>query len=194
MHLSKRPDPADQALFVEFHDEAKFDPEATKLVGMDQFKDVLYCKVVVDPFTVNDCPARDDEEYSDIKRFPDAYEIYKSKKTGERVGTPLKFMTSMTPAKIRNYENADIYSIEQLAHQPDQTISKHMGGLADRKAALLYIDQAKDDYKNSVMEKKFEAIQAQLDTQKDELEEKNKIIADLMKAKEKPSKGKEQDA
>lgn len=190
MQLSRRPDPRDQALFVEFHDEAKPNPRATLDPEAPAFIDVPYVRITVDPFTVNDTPVRDDEEYSDIKRFPDAYEIYRAKRTGERVGTPLKMMTGMTPAKIKNYENLDIYSVEQLSLQADQTVSKIMGGLADRKEALKYLEETKEDFKTAQLEKKFEAIQVQLDAQKDALDEKDRIIAELMKEKEKLKKGK----
>lgn len=184
MQLSRRPDPSDQALFVEFHDEAKPNPRAALDPEAPAFIDVPYIRVTVDPFTVNDMPVRDTEEYSDIKRFPDAWEIYKAKRTGERVGTPLKMMTGMTPAKIKNYEQADIYSVEQLSLQADQTISKILGGLADRKEAIKYLETTKDDFKNAQLEKKFEAIQVQLDSQKDALAEKDRMIADLLKEKE----------
>lgn len=191
MHLPSRPDPQDNALFVEFHDEARIDPVATKLAGMDQFKDVPYCRIVLDSFTTNDDPVKDTEEYSDIRRFPDAWEIYKAKKTGERVGTPLKLLTGMTPAKIKNYERADIYSVEQLSLQADQTISKIMGGLADRKEALRYLENAKVAYSTHESDKKFEAIQVQLDAQAEALAEKDKMIAELLKEKEsKKTKGK----
>ena len=187
--LPRRPDPSDQALFVEFHDVAVKDPIATKLAGLDQYKDVTYCKIVLDPFTTNDGPVKDSEEYSDIQRFPDAYEIYKAKRTGERIGTPLKLLTGMTPAKIKNYENADIYSVEQLSLQPDQTISKFMGGLADRKEALKYLENAKAAYSTAESDKKFEAIQVQLDAQADALAEKDRLIAELLKEKKKTTKG-----
>lgn len=190
MQLSKRPDPYDQALFVEFHDEAKPNPKAGLDPEAPAFIDVPYVRITVDPFTVNDAPVRDDEEYSDIRRFPDAYEIYRAKRTGERVGTPLKMMTGMTPAKIKNYEQMDIYSVEQLSLQADQTVSKIMGGLADRKEAIKFLELTKDDAKNAQLEKKFEAIQVQLDSQKDALEEKDRIIAELLKEKEKLKKGK----
>lgn len=187
--LPRRPDPYDQALFVEFHDVAVEDPEASKIAGIKQYKDVPYCKIVVDPFTTNDDPVKDTEEYSDITRFPDAWEIYKAKRSGERIGTPLKLLTGMTPAKIKNYENADIYSVEQLSHQSDQTISKFMGGLADRKEAIKYLENAKSAYSAAESDKKFEAIQVQLDAQAEALAAKDKIIADLLKEKKKTDKG-----
>lgn len=189
-HLSKRPDPSDQALFVEFHDVAKKNPKYTPDNGEPLYVDVPYVKVVVDPFTTNDGPIRDTEEYSDIKRFPDAWELYKAKRNGERVGTPLKLLTGMTPAKEKNYEQMDIYSVEQLAQQPDQTICKLMGGLADRKEAVKFLEMAKQSYTTQESDRKFEAFQVQLDAQKDALAEKDRQIAELLKKNTNKGKGK----
>lgn len=188
-HLSRRPDPSDQALFVEFHDVAEKNPKYTPDGNEPLYIDVPYVKIVVDSFTTNDFPVRDGEEYSDIKRFPDAWELYKAKRNGERVGTPLKLLTGMTPAKEKNYEQMDIYSVEQLAQQPDQTISKLMGGLADRKEAIKFIESAKQSYTTAETDRKFEAFQAQFDAQKDMLAEKDRQIAELLKKAEK-GKGK----
>lgn len=180
MQLSKRPDPSDQALFVEFHDEPKIDPVATKAAGMDQYKDVVYCKIVVDPFTVNDGPVKDSPEYSDIKRFPDAWELFKAKKNGERIGTPLKLLTGMTPAKLKNYENADIYSVEQLATSADQTVTKFMGGLADRKEAIKHLEAAKESYKEAEIRRMLEMSKVSQAAQDEKIAEQDKIIKSLM--------------
>jgi hypothetical protein len=90
MHLPSRPDPKDRALFVEFKDvavenpAAKLDPEAPKFI------DVPYVKITVDAFSVIEQKSRETEEYSDSKRFPDAWELYLAKKKGERIGTDRK--------------------------------------------------------------------------------------------------------
>jgi len=179
MHLPSRPDPKDRALFVEFTDvavenpAAKLDPEAPKFI------DVPFVKITVDAFTVVEQKARETEEYSDRKRFPDAWELYLAKKKGERIGTPMKFLDGMTPAQIKNYEMLDIYSVEQLSTSSDNLLSKVMGGLADRKKAISYLEISQGKAKDDALASKFEAIQMQLDAQAQALAEKDKLIAQL---------------
>lgn len=189
MHLPSRPDPRDRSLFVEFRDEAVANPKAKLDPEAPKFIDIPYVKITTDAFSVLDIPVRDNEEYSDIKRFPDAWELYKAKKTGERIGTPLKHIDGMTPAQIKNYESMDIYSVEQLATSSDASISKIMGGLQDRKNAAEYLKKSEKDVAKADMERKFEAIQVQLDAQAEALAEKDRLIAELS-AKSSDKKGK----
>lgn len=196
--LPSRPNPEDNGLFVEFFDESVEDPEASKLAGAKQWKDKTYVRIVVDAFSTLEVPVRHSDEYSDINRFPDAYKIYEMKKTDERVGTPLKYLPGITPAKIKNYEAGDIYSVEQLASLPDNRVSKFMGGLEDRKAAVKFCAEAKESFKTAEVEKKFEAAQAQMDSYVQKLKDQEALIEKLMAAKEaeqkEDKKGKNKDA
>lgn len=179
MHLPSRPDPKDRALFVEFHDVAVDNPAITLDPSAPRYIDVPFVKITIDAFNVLEIKARDNEEYSDIKRFPDAWELYLAKKKGERIGTPLKFLDGMTPAQIKNYEMLDIYSVEQLSTSSDNILSKIMGGLADRKKAVSYLEISQGKAKDDALASKFEAIQLQLDAQAEALAEKDKLIAQL---------------
>jgi hypothetical protein len=186
MQLPRRPDPRDNSLFVEFRDEARPNPKAAFDPNAPKYIDIPYIKITTDSFSVLEVPVRDTAEYSDIRRFPDAWEMYLAKKKGERIGTPLKVLDNMTPAQIKNYEASDIYSVEQLAQSSDAMVTKVMGGLADRKKAIAFLEGSDKRFAEAEMNRKFEAIQLQLDAQAEALAKKDQIIAELeSKAKSK---------
>lgn len=190
MNLPKRPNKEDEALFVEFYDEAVLDPVATSLAGVKQYKDKTYIRIQTDSYNTLEIPERHSEdllEYSDRRRFPDSYALYQSKNSEQRIGTPLSLLPGMTPAKIKNYENADIYSLEQIASSPDQRITKFMGGYDDKKQAIKYLEEAKEKHSVEMVEKKFEASQAQLDAQAEQIKEQKELIEKLMAAQKNPA-------
>ncbi len=192
--MPQRPNPADRAIFVEFFDVAVDDVEASAAQGIPVKKDRTFIRMVLDQFNTPEYQIKNPKESEYPRRFPDSWLMYQAKKTDQKVGTSLKALPWMTPAQIKNYENSDIWSVEQLAASSDQRVNKIMGGLDDRKKAKAFLEESKDTYQAEQLQKKFEAAQAQLDGQNDKIETLMKQNAELLKKltsnEETTSKGK----
>jgi hypothetical protein len=78
------------------------------------------------------------QEY--LSRWGNQYERWLKTKDNSPMGYPLKKFFENDPAKVRGYEANNIFTVEQLAAQPDSSIgSLGMCATEDRKAAQDFV-------------------------------------------------------
>lgn len=175
MELPRRPNPSDNALFVEF-----FDGEyGAKRVPMP------FVKIVVDGFTESCFPIKDVADSEFVRRFPDAWKMYKEKATEQKIGIPLIEMPGFTPTRVKAYAMQDIFSVEQLVACSDARLERIMGGRADRKAATEFLELRNKEAESN----KHNKITEQLEAQSKQIAEQAAMIEKLLaKDKKEPKK------
>lgn len=77
----------------------------------------------------------------DRRRFPAQYDRFKQGLEEQTVGTPLSELTSITAAKVKEYEYFNIRTVEQLAGTPDgsQAGQAMMGFQQDKQRAEAFL-------------------------------------------------------
>jgi len=171
-----RPNRADNALYVEF-----FDGEYG-----EERKPMPYIRIVVDGFTESCFPIKVVEGNEFLRRFPDAWEVYKEKATEKKTGTPLIEMPNFTTVRVKTYANQDIFSVEQLAASSDARLERVMGGKSDRILAVEFLEKKAKDAENE----KHLGLQAQMESQAKQIAEQQKMIDKLQLQSKQSSKEK----
>lgn len=174
MELPRRPNPSDNALFVEFFD-GEYGPNRVPMP---------FVKIVVDGFTESCFPIKNELESQYVSRFPDAWKIYKEKATEQKVGIPLIEMPKFTPTRVKAYAMQDIFSVEQLVACSDARLERIMGGRADRKAAVEFLEKRTKEKESE----KTNALSAQMEAQAKQIAEQQAMIEKLMAAQAKTDK------
>jgi len=106
-----------------------------------------------------------------IARFREQYEKWKRDKTeGAHEGTPLSKWPMATPLMIKEMENLNIFSIEDLAAVSDANVSNFTEGRAIREKAIAWLETAKD----AAASMRYAAEAQRL---RDEMEELKKQVA-----------------
>lgn len=109
----------------EYHDEA----------GNRKYKDSVYVKIRAKG--MKDSHSREMKE-EDKLRFPMAWKRFE-KDNSFVDGTPLKALPFTTPSMIRELENLEIHSVEDLAHLQEMAVSKIHRGRTLQKQAIAYL-------------------------------------------------------
>lgn len=108
----------------------------------------------------------------DYRRFPLQYAAFKNKKDQDAgSGTPLKMVTWLSAAQIKELEYFNCYTVEQLANLADSSASKFMGIQALKVRANDFIRAAKESAP-------LLAIRAEIDKKDSELAAANNAIAE----------------
>ena len=115
----------DENLLVVFSEEPIQDKEESVKAGRPIYKNREMVMIMVpgDKDSVIHRLATDD----DRERFPKQYAAFLNKKSQETAsGTPLKAVSFLTAAQVKELEFFNIYTVEQLANTPDSNM-KFMG-------------------------------------------------------------------
>lgn len=110
----------------------------------------------------------------DRRRFPTQYDRFKQGLAEQTVGTPLSELTSITAAKVKEYEFFNIRTVEQLAGTADgsQAGQAMMGFQQDKQRAEAFLSIAEG--KAPLLE-----MQRQLEERDQQMEEMREQIAAL---------------
>lgn len=108
----------------------------------------------------------------DFQRFPLQYAAFKNKRNQDaESGTPLKLLTWLTAAQVKELEFFNCYSVEQLANLTDSAASKFMGIQALKQRAKDFLVASKEAAP-------LTTIRAEIDKKDQELAAANKALQD----------------
>lgn len=163
----------DEKLLVQFSLEPHPDSVASEQEGRPIFRETEYILIVVpgDKDSVVHRPVME----MDKRRFPRQYQAFKNNQSQDAVvGTPLRNMTWLTPALVKELEYFNCKTVEQLANMPDSHTIKFM--------ALNKLKQLAKDYLQAAKETApLTSMRAELDTKSNELIAAQQQIQELAK-------------
>lgn len=108
----------------------------------------------------------------DYSRFPMQYQAFLNKKDQDASsGTPLKELSWLSAAQVKELEFFNCYTVEQLANLADSSASKFMGIQALKTRANDFLKAAKDAAP-------LLTIRAEMDKKQQELDAANNALAD----------------
>jgi len=171
----------DAGLFVKFYKRAVKSNLRSKEAGYDVYEDVDYIRMIWDNGDSElDIPVRDSEEYSDIKRFPEQWAAYQAGKGDVLIGLPLTVFFADLPAKAKNYEAHNIYTVEQLAASSDTVIQEcGLGALEDQKLCQAYLNTSDRDKAFKEREAKLVELSEANGAQAEQIKEMQAMILKL---------------
>lgn len=98
-----------------------------------------------------------------IFRFKPLYEEFKAGNQAKETGTPLEYLTRLTPGEIEVYNTNKLFTIEQLANLSDSACDGlSFGTLENRSAARAYLKVATDTLAQQKAEKEIQELRDQL--------------------------------
>lgn len=179
--LAHKQDPYADAgkLIVQFHVKAVKDEAASAEAGRPIFKEEEYIRI----FVPGDRDVVDRPIYpSDLQRFANQYERWKSKKgTEEVVGTPLEQYPMISRAQVEELKYFNVFTVEQLANMADVHTQKFMGINTLRQQARDWLAVANKTADASKMRKEIELRDAEIGALKDMLKKQGEQIEKLQK-------------
>lgn len=163
----------DARLIVQFTIEPWHDKAESAKQGRPIYSEREYVMIMVpgDKDSIIHRPA----SQMDIDRFPAQYQRFKNKAEQRYTsGTPLKAVTFLNSAQVKELEYFNVFTVEQLAGMSDANAQKFMGFSVLRQAANDFLTAAREQAPLTTMRAEMEQKDAQLKTQAD-------AIADLQK-------------
>jgi hypothetical protein len=135
-------DDQDKRLRVHFSPFPQINQEKSAAEGRPIYDDVLYITIMV--------PGERDVVHraawqKDYDRFPLQFAAYNNRKDQDvHSGTPLKLLTWLTNAQVKELEFFNCYTVEQLASLADSAASKFMGIQSLKQRAKDFLVAAKE--------------------------------------------------
>jgi hypothetical protein len=173
MQQNPRQSEEDKRLLIQFSLKPWHDTTASQQEGRPIYREREYVTIMVpgDKDNVVCRPARE----MDTRRFAAQYAAFKANRAQESVvGTPLRVMTFLTAAQVKELEYFNCHTVEQLAELPDSHAIKFMG--------IQQLKQlAKDFLKASREAAPLTAMRAELDEKQNQLDAALKAIEDQAK-------------
>ncbi len=172
----------DKRLRVNFAPFPQINQEKSAAEGRPIFDDVLYITIMV--------PGERDVVHRaawqrDYDRFPMQYSAYLNKKDQDvGSGTPLKLLTWLTNAQVKELEFFNCYTVEQLANLADSAAAKFMGIQALKQRAKDFLVASKEAAPLLTIRAEIEKKDQQLAAQDQALTEQGNRIKALEKALE----------
>ncbi len=166
----------DGKIWAEFYPRPVLDVEATKLEGRQIYKDEDYVKIR-QPGERDEFCGRATEEFQ--LRFPKQWALYQAKMDQKGVGTPLNLLFVTEPHVIKQCEPLHVFTVEQLAGLSENGISRlGMGGRAQVLRAKEYLETAKRGAPAHEVNAKMEAMDAEIQSLKGQLQQALAALAD----------------
>lgn len=182
-------DGADDQLNVRFTTEAVFNKLLTfRAGGVPKYSDMDFITISTpgDNKLVVHSPVTDYHQW----RFPVEYANFKKGQSDILTGTPISLWPLMTPSQIREFENAGIRTIEQVANLSDAHATKFAGFYRLKTQAVQFLEQAKDTAAQGKLQAEFEAREAankaEMNAMREQMDQMMKLLqAQTEKKKEK---------
>lgn len=160
---------ADKRLRVHFGYFPQINQAKSTAEGRPIYDEVVYVTIMV--------PGERDVVHrpaweKDYGRFPMQHQAFLNKKDQDASsGTPLKMVSWLSPAQVKELEFFNCYTLEQLANLADSAASKFMGIQALKKNAKDFITAAKEAAP-------LLTIRAEIEKKDEELAAANNALAD----------------
>lgn len=159
-------------LHVEFFTDAVENPAKTEELGRPIYEDREFVRIKFpgDNKREHVAPAHEIHYVQEARaqmtyaeQYPQHYEVFKSGKADQVIGTPLDELTFLTAAQRSEMRALNVHTAEQLAALGDREINKFGPGFRDLKEkAAAYLDKATGNADVIELQRQVAELKAQL--------------------------------
>lgn len=171
----------DEHLYVKFFNHPLQDKEKTLEEGRPIFVDREFIQIMV-PGDKDNIVTREIRE-TDKQRFPKQWAAFQNDQEELVEGTPLSQWPIISAAQIEEMKYFGVKTVEQLANVSDSASQKFMGIQLLKRRAKEYIEAAKDAAPVAILQGELEKRDELISGLEASMEEMQKELAKLKKAK-----------
>jgi hypothetical protein len=183
----------DSRLAVQFYTRPLQNEFETNKQGRPIFQDVDFVKIFVpgDSTTVIDTPVREEHK----KRFPLHWAHFQNLHGSDtkEIGTPLSQWPRLSQSQVEELRALKFYTVDQVASASDASLQRlgmvaGMSPYAFRDHAIRFLALAKDDSVAQAAEERAKALEAELESMREETDEKIAAAVTAALAAKKPGR------